>query len=272
MSLGFHRPTSVRQALELRAELGLGALVLAGGTEINLKHHPAEPEQLISLADLELAGVGSTADGGLVIGATTTFQELLDAAQTPAPLERAARNLVNRNVRNMATVGGQLAAGKSCGDLIPCLVALDARVLLATLAGSASVDVLTYVATKPEGLIVGVEISQPTPRRGVGLANFTRSANDLSVLTAAASMARGTSGVEQPILALGGIAPTVVRLGGVEQALAGSPLPDRSTIHALVAAAVTPIDDLRGSAAFKRKLAAELAADVLAEAWLAAEV
>ncbi len=266
MSQGFHRPTSVRQALELQADLGPDALFLAGGTEINQKHHPHRASHLISLAGLDLGGIGVSARG-VVLGATLSFQELMEAPQAPPALVRAAAKLVNRNVRNVATVGGQLATGKSCGDLIPCLVALDARVLLANLSGSASVAVAEYVATKPAGLIVAIEVPTPSAGRGVGLANFTRTANDLSVITVGASLERTSAGVQAPILAVGGVAATAVRLSAVEQALAGAPLPSRAVLTSMIAAAVQPIDDLRGGAAFKRKLAGELAADALVEAW-----
>jgi putative selenate reductase FAD-binding subunit len=270
MSLGFHRPSTVSEALTLQASLGDDALFLAGGTEINQKHFAGRPSHLISLAGLDLSGIAA-GDGTLVLGATTSFQALIEAPDVPASLQRAAGKLVNRNVRNVATVGGQIATGKSCADLIPCLVVLGARVLLATTTGSAAVPVEDYVVAKPAGIIVAVELPWPAPQRGVGLANFTRTANDLSVLTAAASLAAADGTVQAPVLALGGVASTVVRLPTVEQAITGAPLPSREAIAALVAAAVSPIDDLRGSAAFKRQLAAQLAADVLTEAWQAVE-
>jgi putative selenate reductase FAD-binding subunit len=269
MSLGFHRPSTVTEALTLQAELGAGALFLAGGSEINQKHFPGQPDHLISLAGLDLAGVAST-EAGLLIGATTSFQQLLDSPDLPAPLREAAARLVNRNVRNVATVGGHVATGKSCADLLPCLVALEARVMLSTLRGSAVLSVPEYLASRPEGLIVAVEL--PLPVRACAVTNFTRTANDLSVLTAAASLAREGDAVSAPILAMGGVAPTVVRLDAVEQALAGVPLPDRASLEALVAAAIQPIDDKRGTAAFKRKVGASLAADVILAAWAAAEV
>ncbi len=270
MTPGFHRPSTVLTALELQASLGQDACLLAGGTELNQRHHPGRPAHLISLAGLDLGGVAAS-DDAVMVGATTTFQELLEAPAVPAPLRRAAAHLANRNVRNIATVGGQLAAGKSCGDLIPCLVALDARVMLATIEGSGAVAVADYVLAKPSGLIVAVEIPTRPGRRGTGLANFTRTANDLSVINAAASMERDAVGIQRPILALGGVAASVVRLLAVEQALLGAPLPARAQLEALVAAAVHPIDDLRGSATFKRHLASHLAADALTEAWQAAE-
>ncbi len=271
MVQGIHRPSTVRQALELHGSLGPEVLFLAGGTEINQKHHKAQPQQLIDISQLGLAGV-ERIERNLLIGATTSFQQLIEAADTPAVLAQAARRLINRNIRNVATVGGQVATGKSCADLIPCLVALEARVLVSDLGGSASFGVTEYLAAKPAGLIVAIELPALPAERGVASQNFTRTANDISVLTAAASLERQGGAVVSPVLALGGVAPTVVRLEAVEAALAGSPLPSPHDLQALVAAAVAPIDDLRGGAAFKRRIAGTIATDVLMRAWQAAEV
>ncbi len=270
MSQGFHRPSSVRQALELKASLGPEAVFLAGGSEINQKHHPVQPSQLISLAGLELDGVAPD-EWGLVIGATTTFQQLLEAPEIPAILREAASRLVNRNVRNVATVGGQIATGKSCADLLPTLTVLGARVMVATLEGSGAWSVLDYLQAKPAGLIVAVELPSPAPGLGCAMGNFTRTANDLSVLTCAVSLARDGDAIVGPVLAMGGVAATTIRLTAVEAALAGQPLAPRDQLEALIARAVTPIDDLRGSAAFKRALAGSLGADALIAAFNAAE-
>ena len=266
MLQGFHRPSTVPEALHMMASLGDDAFFLAGGTELNHKNSPLCPQHLISLAGLDLGGVASSGDG-VVIGAMATFQELGDCRALPSVLRRAAFRLVNRNVRNVATVGGQLAAGKSCADLIPALVALEARVLLRTLHGSGAWEVQDYVTCKPTGLIVAVELPLPSPQRGFGLANFTRTHNDLSVLTCAAALHRYDGQVQDPLLAMGGVAATVIRLEAVEQTLAGKPLPARAALEALIAGTVRPIDDLRGSAAFKRQLAASLGADAILDAW-----
>ncbi len=269
MPTGFHRPASVPEALELNATLGEATYFLAGGTELNQKHCPAQPQHLVSLEDLGLGGIAAAADA-VVIGAMASFQDLLDSERVHPMLRDAASRLVNRNVRNVATVGGQLASGKSCADLVPALVVLEARVLVATLEGSGAWSVEDYVASKPQGLIIAVEVPSPASCRGHGLANFTRSANDLSVISCAVALCReGT--VKTPIVAMGGVAATVIRLGAVERALVGRPLPPRLELEAVIAAAVNPIDDLRGSAAFKRQLAGSLGADAITDAFNAAE-
>jgi len=267
---GFHRPATVAEALRLDATLGPGTFFLAGGTELNQLHYPHRIRHLVSVTGLGLGGVAAGRDG-LVLGATSTVQELLEDGATPALLRRAAARIANRNVRNVATLGGHLAAGKTCADLIPALVALDARVLVATTSGSGAWSVPDYLDARPRGLIVAVQIPPAEPSRTFGLAGFKRTANSVSLVNAAAALTRVGGAVHGLVLALGGVGPTVLRMPGIEQALEGRPLLARSALEALIAPVARTIADLRGSAAFKRQLAATLAADAIEEAWAQGE-
>ena len=109
------------------------------------------------------------------------------------------------------------------------------------------------------------------PGRVAALRGFSRTSNDISLLNVAVSLGRTAGSVLAPLLAVGGVAPHVVRLHAVERAIEGEPLPDADELQRLVASQVRPISDLRGSAGFKRHLAATLAADALQQAWLATE-
>jgi putative selenate reductase FAD-binding subunit len=267
---GFHRPTSVPEALRLWAALGRGAFFLGGGTELNHLAGPPGVRHAISLAGLGLGGVAPT-DGGLLIGAMTTIQELLESPEVHPLLQRAAARVTNRNVRNVATVGGHVALGKSCADLVPTLAVLGARVLVAAAGGSGAWEVMDYLCARPQGLIVAIEIPAPAPARRFGLAGFKRTANDVSLINAAVALTRRDDEATGLILAMGGVASQPVRIEGVEQALQGRALPARAELEALVADHVRPVNDLRGSSAYKRLLAGTLAADALIEAWTAGE-
>jgi probable selenate reductase FAD-binding subunit len=255
----YHRPASVAAALRLKDALGEGAVFLAGGTEVNNLHAP-RPAALIDLAGLGLGAIEAT-PRGVRLGAGVTFQALLDHAEVPWFLKAAAAQMANRNVRNAATVGGHLGANRSCADLIPALLAAEARVAL---AGREEEVPVADVLVGGRGLILSVFVpAEPPPGRGFGLAHQRRTASDVSILTAVASLALDGERLRRPILAVGGVAAHVVRLHAVEAALDGRPLPDAEAVEALVAGAVQPKDDLRGSAAFKRQVAAVLAARAL---------
>lgn len=250
----YHRPASAAEAIQLKSRLGPGAVFLAGGTEVNNLHAP-RPTALIDLAGLGLDRIETT-QNGLRIGARVTFQQLIEHQEVPGFLKTAAYQMANRNIRNVATVGGQLGANKSCADLIPALLAAEARVVLA----DREMPVEAFLTGAPE-LIIAIIV--PTTNRTFGLASHSRTASDISIVTAAASLTLDGDMLRQPMLAIGGVAPHVVRLHEVEKSLDGKPLPSPEHLESLIAGAVHPIDDLRGSAAFKRQIAAVLGARIV---------
>jgi probable selenate reductase FAD-binding subunit len=245
----YHRPTTIAQALQLKAELGPGAVFLAGGTEVN-NRLAGRPTALIDIAGLRLDAVDRT-DSGVRLGAGVTFQRLVDHPDVPGYIKTAALQMVNRNIRNRATVGGHLGNNRSCADLIPVLVAAQAQVQLA----DRELPVEQLVQSAP-GLILSVFV--PRTERRFGLMNMTRTASDISLIAVAVSLRMEGDCIREPIVAVGGVAAHVVRLAAVEKALDGRPLPSAQHIEPLIAGSVSPIDDLRGSAAYKRHLAAVL--------------
>ncbi len=257
MAPTYHRPDSIAEAVRLKSELGPAAEYLAGGTEVN-NGRTERPQALIDLAALGLDTVEISAKG-VSIGAGVTFQQIVEHPDVPGYLRTAALQMVNRNIRNRATVGGHLVVNRSCADLIPTLLAAEARVSL--------VDrelPLEQLLSGESGLILGVLI--PATGRSFGLCNHTRTSADISIVAAAASLDLEGDCVRRPILAVGGVARQVVRLHGVEQALDGRPLPAQGELESIIAQAVHPIDDHRGSAAFKRHVASVLGGRALLDA------
>lgn len=253
----YHRPASPTEALQLKSKLGPGAVFLAGGTEVNNLHAP-RPTALIDLVGLGLDKIEVSAQG-VRLGAGVTFQQLIEHREIPEFLKMAAGQMANRNIRNRATVGGQIGANRSCADLIPALLVAEAQILLT----DREMPIEQFLAGAPD-LILGVFI--PASSRTFGLTHQTRTAADVSIITAAASLILDGDRASRPMLAIGGVAPHVVRLHSVEKSLDGKPLPAVEQLESLIAAAVKPIDDLRGSAAYKRQLAAVLGSRVLQSA------
>ena len=254
MSPTYHRPTTIEQTLQLKSELGSGAVFLAGGTEVN-NRLVAQPAALIDLAGLGLDVLEPTA-AGVRFGAGVTFQRIVEHPEVPAHVKTAALQMVNRNIRNRATVGGHLGNNRSCADLIPTLLAAQAVVTLV----DREVPLEEFLADEPE-LVLSVFV--PATTRAFGLCNMTRTASDISLVAASASLAVTGGAIHKPILAMGGVAAHVVRLGDVEKQLDGQLLPPSTRLEQLIAQAVQPIDDQRGSAAYKRQIAAVLGARAL---------
>jgi putative selenate reductase FAD-binding subunit len=279
----FHRPATVREALALKKRYQGRAVFLAGGTHLNSRACTLCPEHRVSrgLTRLErkraaanvgppcasdcalrpghfisLAGLGldriERKPGSVVIGPLCTLQRLVDDRRIPAGLRAAAAQVVSRNIREMATLGGHVAANPPYSDLIPMLVALDARLGLSRPGAAQGMRVAEYVAKPAAGLITRIVVPAARPGRVAACRNLRASANALSTVSAAVSATLARDAVKRPIVALGGVAEHVERLTAVEEALDGRPAPSLDEVQALVSRAVRPAADLSGSAAFRR--------------------
>lgn len=259
----FLRPSSAAEALQLRRETG--GLFIAGGTELNWGG-PPRASVLISLEKLSLGAVARH-DGYFTIGATCSLQQLADdRALGPVGLgllTEAARAVGSRSVRGQATLGGNIAANKSCSDLIPALLVLGAELLLATDGADRLLPIEQYVATPAkDALITAVRVPLPAETMRSARERFSRTVNDLATVNAAVSLQLRPEGVAEPRVAVGGVAARVVRLAAAEAALRGiKPAPETDwgePLRRAIREAVTPIDDVRGSASFKTHLAEQL--------------
>ncbi|MBI4859520.1 MAG: FAD binding domain-containing protein, partial [Candidatus Riflebacteria bacterium] len=146
----FLTPTSVAEAVRLRKTLP-SATYLAGGTELNSTVWPCRPvdrkSTAISLARLPLAGL-EVADTGVRIGACVTIQTLADRSDLPPALAAAVRLFANRNVRTMGTIGGNIGGNGPCTNIGPALLALDARIVLASGSGGRTVPLADHLANQ----------------------------------------------------------------------------------------------------------------------------
>jgi putative selenate reductase FAD-binding subunit len=266
----YRRPRTISEALDLRLREPEAAW-LAGGTILLAGDRRAKPGLVLDLGGLLRAGIERRqAEEGLVeflAGSGASFQDLLDSAATPACLREAALGMANRNVRNQATLGGNIAAGKTCASLLPALLVLEARLRVAVRgSGGEDVERLMSLAdwlARPEGIILEVA-ARLSPRRKAATLRWGRSACDLSVLNAAAGFEPGAGGALRGLrIAFGGAGPVARRFPEIERLLEGRPLPPKEEIEALAAPLLPTVDDHRGSAAFKRLRGAALLADTL---------
>jgi putative selenate reductase FAD-binding subunit len=262
----FYRPTTIAEAVRLKSDLAEKAAFLAGGTSVDPYALRAEPDAFIDLSGLGIDQI-EVGDDGLVLGACCTIQALLESDAVFAPIHAAARNIANRHVRNIATVGGQIGANDTWGDLLPVLIALEASVDLVTPAGQSRVPVECYLTSPPAGLIARVRIPTPAEGRGIGVRHYAATVADKSLVTAAAGLTRDGDVARNPIVAVGGVADHVVRLEPLEQALDGRAPPDREEIERVVTAVVSPPSDHRGSTAYRKHLAGVIVASAVQAAW-----
>ncbi len=267
----FFKPATVNEAIELKSRFKDKALFFAGGTEINSTNQSIQKMKAVSI---ELLGLDRIAkeQKGLMIGCTVTLQKLIDSEQVPEIIKTASKYMVNRNIRNMATIGGNIAANKSCSNLIPVLIVLKAQLKVVSSTGENLVDIFEYINNAKNDLIMQIIIPDQKQRR-ISIRRFARTANDLSILSAAVSFTINTGNtgntgkISDPCVAVGGVSKNVVRLTKLEETLSGSSLPDKQGLEAQVGTEINPMDDTRGSAAFKRYLAGVMVADCIHSAF-----
>ena len=256
----FFKPQTITEAVKMKEKYKDEAVFMAGGTDVNCKDSTYEIEKVIGIEQLKLNKISKT-QKKLSIGAGVTIQELIDSPKIPDQLTTAAGHFVNRNIRNMATIGGNIATNHSTSNLIPILVALDAELKI---GGSVTpVPVYEYVTQEMTRLIEGIIISSENLAKKYGLRKFSRTANDISIITAAVTYNIQAEKLSNVRVAIGGVGKHVVRLTELESKLEGNKLPARSEIEDTVKNSVTSIKDIRGGVKFKKYLAGVLVSDCI---------
>ena len=271
-------PETLDDALALLHEHGAEAKVLAGGQSLVplLNYRLARPRLVVDINGLPLAGL-RVENGWLRLGALTRHQELEESpeiARSCPLLSEAARLIGNVRVRSLGTVGGSLAHADPTAELPLAIVALDARLTLASPSGRRTVaarDFFTgYLSTAlaPDELLT--ELAVPVTR-GMGWAveEFARRAGDFAVVAVAALVSLDRRGrVNDARLTFAGVADRPVRAAAAEDVLRGQePSGDRLARAAEIARdALTPQSDAFVSGAYRRLLAGVLARRALGRA------
>lgn len=266
-------------AVALLAEYGKGAKVLAGGTDLlaDLKNSPHPPPDVmvdISRA-ADLKGIALT-DAGLRIGALTTHTEIVESpliADTLPALAEAAVVIGAVQTRNLGTIGGNLMTCVPSMDSGPTLLALDARVTILGPSGRRTIPLSElFVGPRRTSLAAGellVEIV--IPKRNVGKPSGfqkfgLRKGQALALVNAAAAFWGGDGVFAEPAIALGAVAPTVIRAPKAEAYLSGRPISEEAMAEAgrIAATEAKPITDFRASAEYRLDLIAVLVKRALA--------
>jgi len=232
--LQYIRPESLAEALDHLDRHGRRTKILAGGTDlvVDLRNGAAEPEFILDVSRLnELKGIDVTPEG-VSVGAGVTLAEIesSDALERHAPaLRKCSFTFASRQIRNVATIGGNVAHCSPCGDTVPPLVIHEARAELASKRGRREVPVEDIAsgpyacALPPEELILRF-ILKPAP--GVTFADFQKIGRRRELAIArinAAAMARQEPDGRVSFFrfSLGSCTPTPHRMPEVESCLSG---------------------------------------------------
>jgi len=256
----FFKPQTIAEAVELKEKFKDEVVFMAGGTDVNCTDSKYEIEKVIGIEQLKLNEISKT-DEALSIGACVTIQQLIDSPKVPAQLTIAAEHFVNRNIRNIATIGGNIAANNSTSNLIPILIALDAELKLA--GSEPSVSVYDYITQEMTRLIEGIMISSDNLTKKYGIRKFSHTANDISIITAAVTFNIQNEIISNVRVAAGGVAKHVVRLAELENKLENNKLIAPAEIEDTVKNIAAPVKDIRGGIQFKKYMAGVLISDCI---------
>lgn len=271
---------SVTHVLDVLAQHG-DAMPVAGATDFVplVRAGRWRTSLAVEITRLQELRYVSLVEGGLEIGALTTLTELMRSPlvldQAPV-LAEAASQVAGPQVQARGTLGGNICTASPAADTVPALLVLDALVVLVSAEGERRLPLSQFLtgpgqtALGPAELLKGVYI--PSVPQGAGAAFEKlgkRQALIISIVNAAALLTSEGGHIREARLALGAVAPTIVRCPSTEAFLIGQ-VPDDALFAqaaAHVQEAIWPIDDVRASAAYRRVAAEGLARRALARAW-----
>jgi xanthine dehydrogenase molybdopterin binding subunit/xanthine dehydrogenase small subunit len=263
----WHRPATLEAALELKAATP-GAQFIAGATELAvlINKRQLRYPALISLDHIEPLHRLAKTDTHWEIGAAAplTDVEKFLSGEYPA-FDWLMRLFASRQIRHRATLGGNLVTASPIGDSAPLLLALDASVVLKSLTAERTIPLSEFftgyrqTVMREDQIMTTILLPRALPGRTVFYKVSKRREMDISTVSAAFRIVTDAAGlVTDARLAYGGVAATPARALAAETALLGQPAAATPEILALLDAAFTPLDDLRGSAIYRKQLVREL--------------
>jgi aerobic carbon-monoxide dehydrogenase medium subunit len=268
----YRTPKSLKEVHANLKEFGSDAKLVAGGTAliIMMKQRLVRPSCLISLRSVRGLNGIELQNGGLRIGGLATHRQVESSPLVRRRLPMLAEtyhHVATLRVRNMATVGGGLAHADPNQDPPPSLIALGATLKATSANGSRVIPMDEFfkdyyeTVLNPDELITEVMVPKLPPNSGAAYIKFLpRTADDYATVSAAAvlSLDKSNKTIADVRIALGSVGVTPIRATAAEAVLRGQPLKAEAFAEAGEKAkeAVDPISDFRGSAGYKKDMAA----------------
>jgi carbon-monoxide dehydrogenase medium subunit len=286
----YFAPSSLGEATDLLQTLGEDAKILSGGQSLipMMKLRLTSPAQVVDingipgLAYIKETG-GALAGGVLAIGALTRESDLEESeiVRTRYPLlHDTCKVIADPLVRNLATIGGNLAHADPANDHPATMLALGAEVVARGRAGERRIPVAAFftgpfaTALRPDEILVEIRVPVPPPRSGGAYLKLERKVGDFATAAVAAQVTLREDGACAAAgIGLTNVGMTPIKAEQAEAALGGRRLDDKTIAAAarLAAAAAEPAEDLRGSVEYKRDLVRVLTGRALRKALARAE-
>lgn len=264
-------PESIAEAVELLGKYGDQALVMAGGTDLLIAMKAGySVEYVLGISEISgLKYVDYDASSGLRIGAGATLSEVLASADVkekyPALWKSTYEN-GTAQTRNMATVVGNILRASPAGDCCCAVLALGGSIVLEGPNGRREVNIDDFwvdyrmTARKPDELAVELKLPVPTAGSISAFDALGRTKKDLAKINVAVSLTMDGNTCKDARFAIGAVARTHIRLKKAEKLAIGAELTDDTLnkIAEVVPSEISPIDDIRSTAEYRRSVAGPL--------------
>lgn len=265
----YYTVTSIGEALQLLAEYGPKARLIAGGTDLLIeleRHLRPEVETLIDISRLPNLDSIRRYGAEIRLGALVTHNQVVASpliAEYALPLAQAAWEVGAPQIRNRATIAGNLITASPANDTITPLWALGASITLASVQGERTVPLDQFytgvrrTVMRPDEMLTAIHLpALAADERGIFIKLGLRHTQAISVVNIAAILRFEDAIVRSARLAFGCVAPTIVQAPQAEAYLVGKTLSDEAIAEAarLAALATTPISDVRSSAEYRRAM------------------
>jgi CO/xanthine dehydrogenase FAD-binding subunit len=284
-TFNYHEPSNIDEACAILAELKGGASLLAGGTDliVNMKKGLISPGNIVSMNRMEQLKEKSLdpSSGSARIGACITIAEVARSEKIKrsfSALTTGAEALGTPLIRNLATIGGNLATARPASDMAPPLMAYDARVVLTSLAGEREVPLDEFflgpgkAVIREDEILTEILVDYQPPHSGCSYIKMgTRKTHEIGLVNVAAflSLDNRDGSIQKARIIMGAVAPVPIRATSAEQLLQGRKPEEDLFVEAgeVAAQESRPIDDFRGSAEYRREILKVLTKRALGQAF-----
>jgi len=277
----YYEPSTLEEAVEILSRYGADAKVLAGGTDllVSMKQGLLKPKCIVNIKRISGLDKIVEREGYLSIGALTKLRSIernnIIRERFPA-LYEAVLSMASVQIRNMATIGGNLCNASPAADTAPPLLVYNAELVVYGLDGYRNISIEKFfigpkkTVLKPNEILVEIKIPYQPENAGSIFIKIARTAMDLAKVNVAVKLVLDhDDNVEDIAVALGSVAPTPVRAHSVEKTLLSRRFSEELVVEASekVVQDISPITDIRSTAEYRREVSKKLIIDALIKAY-----